>query len=157
VNKKSADYERATGGDEGAGGTASKWSLAALWAWFAERGVDPETIKAQIADIVVKTLISAEPKIVGKINSYRVPRGACFELYGYDILLDENLRAWLVEVNCMCSLASSSPFDKRVKHTLMTDILHLVSSTTHARPPAHPPARPPARLPACPVGCIVGG
>lgn len=51
---------------------------------------------------------------------------ACFELFGFDILLDRDLRAWLIEVNICPSLSSSSPLDRNIKHTLMCDIFHLV-------------------------------
>ena len=46
-----------------------------------------------------------------------------FELFGFDILLDEALKPWLIEVNVACSLASSSPLDKRIKDMLVTDML----------------------------------
>ena len=50
----------------------------------------------------------------------------CFELYGFDVLLDANLKAWLLEVNVCPSLSSSSPLDKRIKTMLLIDTLHLI-------------------------------
>jgi hypothetical protein len=41
---------------------------------------------------------------------------SCFELFGFDVLIDENLHPWLMEVNISPSLSSSSPFDKVVKY-----------------------------------------
>lgn len=49
-----------------------------------------------------------------------------FELYGFDILIDEKLKPWLIEVNVCPSLSSSSPMDRRIKHTLLTDTLNLI-------------------------------
>lgn len=40
--------------------------------------------------------------------------------------MDSNLKAWLLEVNVCCSLSSSSPLDKRIKTSLITDIMNLV-------------------------------
>ena len=49
-----------------------------------------------------------------------------FELYGFDILIDSNLKPWLMEVNVCPSLSSSSPLDRKIKHTLLTDLLNLI-------------------------------
>ena len=50
----------------------------------------------------------------------------CFELYGFDILLDAKLKPWLLEVNISPSLSSSSPLDKKIKTMLICDTLNLV-------------------------------
>lgn len=60
-------------------------------------------------------------------------RNACFELYGFDILLDDKLKPWLLEVNVCPSLSSSSPLDKQIKTTLLCDILHLVGFQVYDR------------------------
>ena len=39
----------------------------------------------------------------------------CFEIYGFDLLLDDKLKPWLLEINLLHSLSSSSPLDKRIK------------------------------------------
>lgn len=53
-------------------------------------------------------------------------RNQCFEVYGFDVLVDAKLRPWLLEVNVAPSLSSSSPYDKEVKTMLLCDTLHLV-------------------------------
>ena len=61
------------------------------------------------------------------IHSKTQDKRTCgFELYGFDILIDSNLKPWLMEVNVCPSLSSSSPMDRKIKHTLLTDILNLI-------------------------------
>ncbi len=76
--------------------------------------------------MIVKTLISVEPHIVSNLNKTSGSRNSCFELYGFDILIDEDLKPWLLEVNVLPSLSSSSPFDKIVKTLLVCDVLTLI-------------------------------
>ena len=50
----------------------------------------------------------------------------CFELFGFDILLDSDLKPWLLEVNLSPSLATDSPLDHNIKSTLISDTFNLV-------------------------------
>ena len=50
----------------------------------------------------------------------------CFELYGFDIMFDQNFKPWVLEVNCLPSLSSSSAFDKDVKTKLICDTFNLL-------------------------------
>ena len=53
-------------------------------------------------------------------------KNACFEIYGFDVIIDAKLRPWLLEVNVSPSLSSSSPLDKYIKSSLLSDTLYLI-------------------------------
>jgi hypothetical protein len=79
-------------------GVGSKWSIGALQAWFKEQDMDWAPVWKQVCDIVVKTMISVEPN-VNSLSKMHVPhRNICYEVYGFDVVLDSELRAWLLEV-----------------------------------------------------------
>ena len=50
----------------------------------------------------------------------------CFELFGFDILIDQNYKAWLLEVNMCPSLATDSPLDIKIKGNLLADIFTIL-------------------------------
>ena len=126
VNKKSENFKANKGNGEDEE-NSSKWSFKALRKAYEDRGISYDFVFAQIKDVIVKTLISVEPHIVGSLN--KCPpgnRNSCFELYGFDVIIDENLKPWLLEVNVFPSLSSSSPFDKIVKSQLICDVFTLI-------------------------------
>jgi hypothetical protein len=81
---------------------------------------------AHIKDVIIKTLISTEPHIVSSLNKCPGNRNSCFELYGFDVIIDKYLKPWLLEVNVFPSMSCSSPFDKQVKTVLLCDTMTLV-------------------------------
>ena len=66
-------------------------------------------------DVIIKTLLSAESQIVEDMDKLGNRQKCCFEVYGFDIIFDDEMRPWVLEVNCLPSLSSSSMFDKQVK------------------------------------------
>ncbi|XP_025068987.1 probable tubulin polyglutamylase TTLL1 isoform X4 [Alligator sinensis] len=49
----------------------------------------------------------------------------CFECYGYDIIIDDKLKPWLIEVNASPSLTSSTANDRILKYNLINDTLNI--------------------------------
>lgn len=105
---------------------ASKWSLKTLEKVFEDHNKDYKTIKKKMKDLIVKTIISVEPPIMDAVHEYCNSKKVCYELYGFDIMIDSNLKPWLIEVNISPSFSSSSPFDKTLKSKLICDTLTVV-------------------------------
>lgn len=124
VNKQSDAFVKNTNtnkDDEG-----SKWSFSALHKKYEEMGVDVSELWRRIKDLIIKTIISAEPCMLSSLNRTPEHRNNCYELYGFDVLVDANLKPWLMEVNVCPSLNSSSPLDKKIKTTVMCDTMNLL-------------------------------
>jgi tubulin polyglutamylase TTLL6/13 len=51
----------------------------------------------------------------------------CFEILGVDIMLDSNLKPWLIEVNHLPSFGTDSPLDLDIKDRLMAQVLKTLS------------------------------
>ena len=47
--------------------------------------------------------------------------------YGYDILIDEDIHAWLIEVNASPSLTTTTADDRMLKTRLLNDVLRAVA------------------------------
>ena len=46
----------------------------------------------------------------------------CFELYGFDVLLDNDLKPWLIEINASPSMTANTPTDYETKLSLLEDV-----------------------------------
>lgn len=107
-------------------------TLQSLWTYFLGLGVDVEAIKSSLRDIVIKTLLSVAPALNDMLKNNVSNRYSCFELFGFDVLLDSDLKPWLLEVNISPSLHSTSSLDLSVKvNCLMTYIFISLNSLNH--------------------------
>ncbi|XP_011356884.1 tubulin polyglutamylase TTLL4 isoform X2 [Pteropus vampyrus] len=122
VNKKNAEYQ--ANADETAC-QGHKWALKALWNYLSQKGVNSDAIWEKIKDVVVKTIISSEPYVTSLLKMYVRRPYSCHELFGFDIMLDENLKPWVLEVNISPSLHSNSPLDISIKGQMIRDLLNL--------------------------------
>lgn len=81
---------------------------------------------ARIYDVILKSIISGEHYVLAAIKKNQLHRNNCFEVFGYDILLDSELKPWLLEVNLSPSLACESPLDTTIKSNLIADTFNLL-------------------------------
>ncbi|XP_026708775.1 tubulin polyglutamylase TTLL4 isoform X3 [Athene cunicularia] len=100
-------------------------ALKALWSYLTQKGVNSEAIWEKIKDIVIKTIIASEPYVNSLVKMYVRRPYCCHELFGFDIMLDENLKPWILEVNISPSLHSNSPLDVSIKGQMIRDLLNL--------------------------------
>ncbi|XP_035743508.1 uncharacterized protein LOC118451242 [Vespa mandarinia] len=134
INKYSSDYTENDTVDSCKG---HKWSLKCLWNHLEKQAVNTGNIIERIHDMIVKTIVSAESCVNNFSRVYAGSWYNCYELFGIDVLLDENLKPWLLEVNACPSLQTPSLLDETIKGALIRDTLNLVSY------------RIPAELPNC--------
>ena len=55
-------------------------------------------------------------------NNHAIPYNpSAFELFGYDIMIDQKKKCWLIEVNSSPSLATETSLDENIKKSLIRD------------------------------------
>ncbi|XP_045486149.1 uncharacterized protein LOC111001366 isoform X2 [Pieris rapae] len=124
INKYHTDYIKCD--DPNAGNIGHKWTLSALLRHLRKQGRNTAALMAAIEDLVVKSILSSAQTITAAARVFVPNLFNCFELFGYDILIDDMLKPWLLEINLSPSLACESPLDARVKSALLADTLTLV-------------------------------
>ncbi|XP_046804788.1 tubulin polyglutamylase TTLL5 isoform X3 [Lucilia cuprina] len=124
INKYHTDYIKSRDAHEEDVG--HKWTLSALLRHLKSQACDTNLLMANIEDLIIKSILSCAQSIISACRMF-VPNGNnCFELYGFDILIDNTLKPWLLEVNLSPSMGVDSPLDAKVKSSLITDLLTCV-------------------------------
>ena len=103
---------------------SSKWSLVEYKNYFKKDITTFEKIWKQIEDIVIKTMITVFEYNCREMSGNK--NNNLFELYGFDIFIDESFRPWLLEVNVNPSLHCTSPLDLSIKTDLIIDIFNII-------------------------------
>lgn len=97
-----------------------KWSVQNLKLYLESTRGHEVTSKlfGNISWLIVHSLRAVAPVMASDRH--------CFECYGYDIIVDNALKPWLVEVNASPSLTSTTVNDRILKYKLIDNILSVV-------------------------------
>jgi tubulin polyglutamylase TTLL6/13 len=107
-----------------------KRSLKSVLCELEKKGYPVEEMWTKVKDIVVKTLCSVQPALAHTYRSCRpsdASNAMCFELLGFDILLDSRCRPVLLEVNHSPSFETSTPLDRKIKGTVIRDTILMLN------------------------------
>ncbi|KAF8778125.1 Inhibin beta chain like protein [Argiope bruennichi] len=110
-----------------------KKSLCDLHKLLTSTGISITELWTVIDGIIVKTILSALPTLQHLFHTafpISTPVSSCFELLGFDILLDSRGKPYLLEVNRSPSLGASSPLDQELKQSMIRNVLNMVLLTS---------------------------
>ena len=97
-------------------GAGCKWDFVQLREWAVKTtGIDWDYLWSRIRHTIIMSLLLAVPVV------RQEPQ--CFEMFGFDIIVDDKLKPWLLEVNCSPALNMDEPTDRRVKPKLLADTM----------------------------------
>lgn len=129
VNKSSKDFVK--------GSQGSKRSVKAVFQLLRDRGIDTDRVWSDIVDCVNHTMLAVHPKLqqayknlIPPKSTLRTPTSSCFEILGFDVMLDSTGGVWLIEVNHAPSFKGGSKVDNRVKHGAVSGALELLKLST---------------------------
>lgn len=111
IQKHSSDYNKDNGG---------KWDLKTLKTYLISKYGSSVVQNSfyEIQKLIVKTL-----KCMSKIIS---SEKNCFELYGFDVLIDDAFKPWLIEVNGSPSMRANTKEDRKLKIGIIDDVLTII-------------------------------
>ncbi|XP_045613657.1 tubulin polyglutamylase TTLL5 isoform X3 [Procambarus clarkii] len=104
----------------------NKWSLSAFLRHLKSQGIDTGALMRSIEDVIIKSLLAASYQMNTATNMFVPHNRNCFELYGFDILIDSQLKPWVLEVNLSPSLNIDQPLDLKIKSAMLADLFSLV-------------------------------
>lgn len=93
-----------------------------------ERQVDVKKLWDSLEDLVIKTVISGESAISYMCSTHLNNRYNSYELLGFDVLFDEYLKPWILEVLLNKSIDISSCMQLCI---ILTFLGQYISFTTH--------------------------
>ncbi|XP_050600243.1 probable tubulin polyglutamylase TTLL2 isoform X2 [Bombus affinis] len=99
-------------------GSGCKWTFRQLRRYFEQAGYYDWFLWQRIACLVSLTILSQAASIPKSSN--------CFEFFGFDVLIDRNLKPWLLEVNLSPALSNDCEIDSEVKKPLLHDLFDLL-------------------------------
>lgn len=111
IQKQSDDYNQEHG---------SKWNIENLRFYLEQTRGKAMTDKCfeDIKNIIYISLKSVQSVIINDKH--------CFEMYGYDILIDDNLKPWLIEVNASPALTTTTESDRIMKMSIIEEVFRIV-------------------------------
>ena len=123
INKKSKEYVYAK---DFFSENANKLSFHTYQKYLEREKADYISLRKKISDIVIKTVISGYQFLVDNLNEFNLNDTSFFNLYGYDILVNDKYEPYLLEVNRRPDMHIFDEMDKVVKENIFVDTLNIV-------------------------------
>ncbi|KAI6177078.1 hypothetical protein M3Y97_00868200 [Aphelenchoides bicaudatus] len=102
-----------------------KWPLSTFWEFVREQGRDPTDLWKKIKDVAVKAVISTASAMLKQQATVCPFSFLNREVFGMDILIDDDFKPWILEMNISPSMQTVTEEDTKVKAPLVQNILNM--------------------------------
>lgn len=133
INKFNSKFEknrRVDDPEEGVNEEGHKRSVKWFLKHIDNQGHDSSLLWREIKAIALKTICSIQPILkhyYSSLKSNDFWSGCCFEVLGFDILISDRMKPYILEVNASPSFGTDSPLDYEIKSGLVRDTFRLVN------------------------------
>jgi len=89
----------------------------------------------KICDLVIKSLCTVQSNLAHTYRScqpFDITNSMCFEVLGFDIILDHKLKPWLLEVNHSPSFTTDSALDTEIKEKVIMEAIKIMNISPKA-------------------------
>lgn len=124
INKEDAKFKRCDTGVESI--EDSKWSLPFFLKHLRESGINTDMIMSKLEHVTIMTVIAGMMEIRKHHENLIPHRHTSYEMYGIDIMLDQDMNPHLIEINISPSMSGlDSKLDQEIKFPLQLDLLRM--------------------------------
>ena len=113
---------------------ANMWNILMYKKYLKEKhNIDWNNITIKIKDIIIKTIISLQHKLIEDNERRKLNDKIFYNLFGFDILMTDDFIPKLLEVNHSPQMLIHNNLDRIVKNNLFTDTLNLIGISPFSR------------------------
>lgn len=123
INKKNKNYIYPKSFNDS---NANVWNLNTYKKYLNQNNKDWNYIYENIKDIIIKTIISVQQKLINKNDNLNLRDNNFYNLLGFDILINDKFEPILLEVNYSPCMNIYNKVDIFIKTNLFVDILNIV-------------------------------
>eukprot|EP00761_Pharyngomonas_kirbyi_P008959 gb/GECH01008973.1/.p1 GENE.gb/GECH01008973.1/~~gb/GECH01008973.1/.p1 ORF type:complete len:439 (+),score=124.47 gb/GECH01008973.1/:1-1317(+) len=112
-------YSPLLGADKDGIGAGAKWTISDVFSYLEmKKGINTNALWQRMINVVILSFLT----VAGMIPF----SDQCFELFGFDIIIDSTLKPWLLEINFSPSLHAQTDIDEQIKPPLLNDMMDAV-------------------------------
>lgn len=112
---------------------ANMWNLNMYKKYLKKSNVEWNDIYERIKDIIIKTIISLNQKLIESNEEKHLDDKSFYNLLGFDILMTKDFVPKLLEVNYSPQMFIHNNLDRSIKNNLFVDTLNIVGIIPYSR------------------------
>ena len=102
------------------------WNLETFQKYCARNNINYDKLISEVGDIFIKMMLTVRAKLINSIEKTKLQCSNFYHLIGFDIILDENLKPYLLETNRRCGFRSDNDAEKYFTYNIIADTLNII-------------------------------